>query len=285
MDSPPWSDEPTGPAGPPAHVPPPDAPAPPLLERIRPQLQSGLNVGIVVTLVFWLTGALLAGRPPGPASLDSSLRAEPAQTPTSAAPFSFDYAGRTYQIEPVADYVLHGLVMSRNNPKSMADAYHDSRSVDTRDLCVVWGPNLQIPLHRVSVHNSSWTCWVKWPAGVDFDMTALSNNHLITDSDAVRAQIEAVRPGDQVRVEGLLVNYFPEDQPTWRRTTSTRRDDDGNTACEVVFVDSIEVLRVGTPVPYALAGIGKWGLALVLLLQVGLFGARVARDAGVLPRD
>ncbi len=169
--------------------------------------------------------------------------------------------------------------MSRNNPRSIADSYHDARSVDTRDLCVVWGPNLDVPLHKVSVKNTSWMCWVRWPRGVDFAMDALSNNHLITDSASVRAAIEAVRPGDQIRVDGLLVNYAPEDQPDWKRTTSTVRNDDGNGACEVVFVDEITVLRRGTPTAYAAAAVGRWGLLLLGLVWLVRGAGRIVRDA------
>jgi hypothetical protein len=283
-DHPPWDDVAAAPArpGPPPHVPPPPAPPVSRLVALTPRLQAALSAALVAAMVFWVAGAWVSGRPPHRSELLAALTQEPVQTASTAAPFSFEHAGRTYLVEPVADYELWGLVMSRNNPRSMADAYHDSRSVDTRDLCVVWGPNLEVPLRRVSVKNTSWTCWVRWPRGVDFDTSALSNNHLITDSDALRDRIEQVRPGDQVRLRGMLVNYSPEDQPTWRRTTSTVRTDDGGHACEVVFVEELEVLRRGTPVAYALAGLGKWVLVLALFGKLALTAVGVARDAGAL---
>jgi len=267
----------------PAPAPPPHrAPRPPELEpawvALLPSVQSGLSVVLVVAVLFWVAGAWLSGRPPARADMVPEIEPAPVQTPIEAASFSFDYKSRTYDVQPVADYELVGLVMSRNNPRSVADAYHDSDSVDTRDWCVIWGPNLDIPLHRVSIKNSSWTCWVQWPRGVDFHVDALSNNHLITDSDAIRAQIERVRPGDQVRVHGMLVNYAPADKPAWKRNTSTVRTDDGGGACEVLFVEQIEVLRQGTPLPYALAGLGKWALLVALLGKLGLLWLRVARD-------
>jgi len=234
-----------------------------------------------VALLSWGIGSYLSGRPPERAALLPELEQAPLQTDTAAEDFAFDHAGRTYLVEPVADYVLHGLVMSRNNPRSIADSYHDSKSVDTRDLCVVWGPNLDIPLHKVSVKNTSWMCWVRWPHGVNFRMDALSNNHLITDSARVREAIGAVRPGDQIRIDGLLVNYAPEEHPDWKRTSSTVRDDDGNGACEVVFVDEITVLRHGTPTAYGAASLGKWSLLLVVLLWVGRGVSRIVKDARV----
>ena len=230
-----------------------------------------------VCLLAWLVGTARAGAPPPPEALLPELREEPLQTPTRMEPFSFDYRGHTYDVEPVADYVISALVMSRNDPTSFMDAYHDRDSVDTRDFCVVFGPNVDLDLTKVEVKNTSFFCWVRWERGVAFDMTALSNNHLITDSEAVRRQIADIEPGDQIRVNGWLVNYSPRENPSWVRRTSTTRDDDGGGACEVLFVDSLEVLARGDRLPYRMAAFGKWGLVAVVLAWVGSFLVSAAR--------
>ena len=67
----------------------------------------------------------------------------PEQTEIDDGTFDFTYKGQRVEVEPVADYEMWGLVVSHNNIKSIADIYHDSSSVDTKDLCVVWGDSLR----------------------------------------------------------------------------------------------------------------------------------------------
>ena len=136
-------------------------------------------------------------------------------------------------MEPVATYELWGLVVSHNNIHSVADIYHDSTSVDTKDLCVIWGANLEdSDYQRVDFKSGPWTCYFSYPGDARFDHTALGNNHLITDDPWMRRVLDDVRVGDQIRLAGLLVNYQMDDwQGFWRRT-STTRDDSGCEALE-----------------------------------------------------
>ncbi|HVR28968.1 MAG TPA: hypothetical protein VMS86_05480 [Thermoanaerobaculia bacterium] len=187
----------------------------------------------------------LKGRPIAPAEIDRALLSAPVQRPTSRAPFAFTYRGQACRVRPVAEYELHGLVVSHNDIESFADIYHDSSSVDTKDLCVLWGGSLQSEdSHRVRFSSGPFTCYFRYPPGIRFDPKELSNNHLITDDAAVRRRLASVNVGDQVRLQGLLVDYQMEDWRDFWRKTSTRRDDDG---CEVVFVETLEVLREGAP--------------------------------------
>ena len=89
------------------------------------------------------------------------LLQEPAQTPTEHAPFSFEYAGNTYHVEPLAAYELWGLVVSHNDIGSFLDLVHDSSSVDTKDVAVIWGENLQSNDFR-NVRFWNTDTWVHW---------------------------------------------------------------------------------------------------------------------------
>jgi hypothetical protein len=54
-----------------------------------------------------------------------------------------------------------------------------------------------------------------------------------------------VRIGDQIRVKGYLVDYttYKDGQPAGTRVSSEVRTDTGNGACEVLFVESFDVIR------------------------------------------
>ncbi len=195
---------------------------------------------LVTAVAWWRKGSL-----DDPAEIVPDLLQQPVQVRTDAPEFSFPYKGRVCLVRPVTTYELWGLVVSHNNIESIADLYHDSTSVDTKDLCVIWGRNLESDdYQRVSFSSGSFTCYYRYPAGVRFSGRAGSNNHLITDLDRVREQIAEVRVGDQIHLQGMLVNYQMDDWRGFWRQSSLVRTDDG---CEVVYVEKLEVLRRGTP--------------------------------------
>ncbi|MGN2242490.1 hypothetical protein ACFWZU_03150 [Frateuria sp. GZRR33] len=68
--------------------------------------------------------------------------------------------------------------------------------------------------------------------------TSATNMHLIPADDDVRYAMKHVRPGELVHLEGFLVDASRPDGWHWR--TSLRRDDTGNGACELVYVEALE---------------------------------------------
>lgn len=246
-------------------------PRPELRPEWLPKTQRRLSLALGAVSVVLLLAHCEKGRLAPPADVRSELLQEPRQTPTPRAVFTFEFAGTAYRVRPVAEYDLWGLVVAHNNPQGFGDIYHDDTSVDTRDLCVVWGPNLEADdYRRVEYHAQAFECWWRSPPGVRFHPAAISNNHLITDSEAVRDTIATVHVGDQVHVRGALVDYQRVSQPEFWRRTSTIRQDDGPGACEVVFVDAIEVLARATPVWYLLAGLGWWIVGALVAAKLGL---------------
>jgi hypothetical protein len=243
-------------------------------------------------LLGYVTLALLAllllawkqkGRLPSPSEIRPDLLQAPLQEATEREPFEFVYAGQTVRVRPVADYEIWGLVVSHNDIGSLADIYHDSSSVDTKDLCVVWGGNLQSgSLDKVTFESGPWTCYFSYPQGVRFDGREISNNHLVSDQDALREALAEVRVGDQIHVRGALVDYQLEDWGTHWRRSSKVRDDGGNGACEVLFFDEIEILARGTPFWYALFQTTRFLLFLVPLVflhSIWIDSSRLERAA------
>lgn len=223
-------------------------------------------VALALVALFLLAWRNRGGLP-APSEIDPALLNAPRQEATERAPFEFAYKGHTVRVRPVAEYELWGLVVSHNDIRSVADIYHDSSSVDTKDLCVVWGENLQSgELGKVSFESGPWTCYYRYPEGVRFLGSEMSNNHLVTDQDALRSELDDIRVGDQIHVKGALVNYQLDDWRDYWRRTSTVRTDSGNGACEVLFFEELEVLVRGTPVWYALFRATLLLLALVAAL-------------------
>ncbi|TVQ68348.1 MAG: hypothetical protein EA363_11415, partial [Balneolaceae bacterium] len=68
-----------------------------------------------------------------------------------------------------------------------------------------------------------------------------ANMHMIPATREIERALKRVRKGDLVRFNGKLVNVEGPGGFRWR--TSTTRTDTGNGACELVFVESFEIVR------------------------------------------
>ncbi len=184
---------------------------------------------------------------PPPQLMSEELDNEPVQSDTDREEFSFNYMGEEYKVVPMAEYELWGLLVSHNDISGFTDIYHTERSVDIKDICVIWGENVEDDRYRaISFSNDPWACHFSWGAGEaarGFDPAKLSNNHLLSDSEAVRRAIKDLAVGDQVYLQGLLVNYARSSSPNQWRKSSLKRTDSGNGACEVFFVEDVEVLK------------------------------------------
>ncbi len=255
----------------------------PVSHRARYRALAAATLSLLLLLVLSWTQK---GDLPERAALSPALLEEPRQTATDREPFQMTYKGKAIEVHPVADYEITGLVVSHNNIESIADIYHDSTSVDTKDLCVIWGDNLRSDdYHDVEFKSGPWTCYFRYGPDTRFHDASLSNNHMVTDRTDLRRVLDRVRIGDQVRFKGSLVNYQVEDWGTFWRTSSLTRFDGGNGACEVVFFDELEVLAAGTPVWYFLFRASLVLLALVpfvfvylVWLESGRFSRRLARE-------
>lgn len=217
---------------------------------------------LVLLVSCWNRNAL-----PGGIDLLPELADAPRQTATSETPFDLRYDGRDYRVEPAYDYELHGLVVSfRHHDGNSRMHLRADDHLNMLDVCVVWGSNASNGhLQAFDFWNGIFTCNFKtrdqaaWDA---FDVTAVSNNHLLSDDPLIRRQVRKLRVGDQIRVRGMLASY--ESGNGSRRGTSTTREDTGDGACETIYVESFENLRPAT------SGwrIAMWASLIVLLASL-----------------
>jgi hypothetical protein len=244
-----------------------------------------LQVALVAALLLWAWAWHQTGQLPPRERILPELLAEPAQGPTDRKGFGFEYRGLAYEVRPVASYELYGLVVSHNDIHGIADIYHDDDSVDTKDLCVIWGPNLERDdYRRITFENTPTWCHWSWSSGdIQFRSDAIANNHLVTDDAALRRALDRVHVGDQIRFSGLLADYRDMRHPEFWRPTSTRRTDTGGGACEVVFFDQLEVLVPHAVRAWQVRSVMPWvtGALLVLLLVAAATTDRRRNDARV----
>ncbi len=242
-----------------------------------------LYLSLLTKYLFILSGIVLfvsyfsKGQLPSPAKMDQRLKDDPVQTRIDESPFDFEYHNKTYVIKPVASYEIHGLVVSHNNISAFTDIYHDKSSVDIKDLCLIWGENIQSSNYlNLKFWSEPWSCHYFTKSEVVFENffpDKLSNNHLLSTDSSVRKTIQSIKIGDQVYLSGQLINYYQKDTPSFIRKTSLTRKDTGNGACEVFLVDQAQILRRGATIWDKTYDISKtlFVISLVLKLLIFLF--------------
>jgi hypothetical protein len=181
--------------------------------------------------------------------LHPQLQQAPLQSAVLLNPFEASVNDQTYEVAPLYDYELYGLVVSyklHDGNYGLHRRWGDHLNV--ADVCVVWQETaFSKHLNKIDVWNGEFTCNFKTHSDVawaNFRTNQISNNHLISADNYIRRQISKVSIGDQIKVTGWLSNYGQGNHP--KRSTSTTRDDTGNGACETIYVNDFRILSHNT---------------------------------------
>jgi hypothetical protein len=158
---------------------------------------------------------------------------------------------------------------------------------------MVWGSNVTDKTYLspdISFSQDNRFCNYHYSKPVDFNIKQISNNHLVTTDESVLKVIESIENGDEVMITGMLVNLFATplatDASTRSWNSSTNREDTGAGACEVIYVESIDVLAAAHNFDKNLNQYSLWGILTVLaifileIIAVVVFIKPKTKDAG-----
>lgn len=205
--------------------------------------------------VFWgaflgvVFSVILPYKYPPESSLSERLQRDPVQEETQEDRFEYvNNELKEIYVKPLYDYEISGLVVSDNGSYSWwSQFFPQMLGSRIKDLCVVWGDNVQSieNLEKIKFWNTNYTCYTQWRGGPDaptFNALQLSNNHLISDDPQVRRKILSAKKGDQITIRGVLVEYGDAETNQVERISSIVRTDNGNGACETIYVKEVEVI-------------------------------------------
>jgi hypothetical protein len=110
------------------------------------------------------------------------------------------------------------------------------------DVALGWGPmSDEAVLGAMRLSQSNRFFFYEWdntpPIPANEIMTHASNNHVIAANAEVARAVKALRPGQITQMQGWLVEAAGPNGFRWG--TSRRRDDTGDGACELFYVESI----------------------------------------------
>ncbi len=206
---------------------------------------------LIANLLLLLAAIWRSESLPPPAELFPILLNEPVQTQVTQPAFSTISKDINYTVQPLYEYDLVGLVVSKHDANTWWDYIHRewNDALNIVDLCVVWGNNVRNGAYaEINFSSGQFTCNFSTSSNeafAAFDQSAISNNHLLTDQASIAKKLRSVRVGDQIHFRGHLAEYSHNHRFAFKRGTSTVRTDTGNGACETVFIDSFEILKTG----------------------------------------
>jgi len=178
----------------------------------------------------------------------SRAASEPEQVAiTGESPIELELKGYQIRLTPRATYKVTGYAAETS--RKLLDKWD---FVVPLDLALVWGPVADpAVLSHMNFHLSdryvSYSYDASTPsAAVGRLPTHIANNHLIPASDEVGRDLDRIRIGDLVTLQGKLVDVEIRDgggAVAARMRTSLTRYDVGSGACEIIWVESAELER------------------------------------------
>lgn len=139
------------------------------------------------------------------------------------------------------EFDVHALVLSKKNYGSDAES-----KISPVDLALGWGPmSSPNPLKTIRITQGGRFYRFRYDNTPPILHSAIelnsANMHMVPANDDIEKTLKSVRKGDVVRIKGYLMNASRSDGWKWR--SSTTRSDTGGGACEVVYVEHIDIKR------------------------------------------
>ena len=169
----------------------------------------------------------------------------PTQKETSGEKEKIIIDGKEITIEKLYSYEVSGRVVQTYEYK---DYYYGDETYNTiakKDVGIVWGNLVQDDILKNIKFSMNGARFLKytyrrgdWEKKLSSPIKTLcSNNHLISDDETITSLIKQIKKNDYIKISGYLINAYWDNSYL---TTSTSRDDEGNGACEVVYVTDIK---------------------------------------------
>ncbi len=145
-----------------------------------------------------------------------------------------------YTVSTLAEFKIMARVLSK-------EAYSLDRESDLSpyDLALGWGPmSDQAVIDEMDIwQRNRWYYWEtrKYPIPRRDIQKYSANMHIIPATEIIEDGLDKIVKGNIVELEGYLVAVTAEDN--WKWKSSLSREDTGGGACEVVWVEKINIIK------------------------------------------
>ena len=189
-----------------------------------------ITISVVIgAVIFWPSNEII--HPPG-----VLVEEYPVSTPTKGE--------KTWKME---DYNFKALreVHIKARVLSKEGYWMDAESeLSPYDLALGWGPlSDQAVLDGLEItQGGRWYHW-KYKKATTHNREVIlhsSNMHMIPSKEEIEDVLDDIHEGNIIQIDGYLVEIRKEDGWYWK--SSTRWDDTGGGACEIVWIEDIKIL-------------------------------------------
>ncbi len=148
---------------------------------------------------------------------------------------------KTASLTPKARYHIEAKLLSKERYRS-----GDPADLAPWDFAVGWGPmSREDVVDQLGITQSNRFYFYHWDKSPPIEVREIvrnsANMHLIPANATVEDQLDLARPGDKVVLDGKLVDASWPNGYRW--STSMTREDTGNGACELMFVEAVAISR------------------------------------------
>ncbi|MDO8529100.1 MAG: hypothetical protein Q7S18_00325 [bacterium] len=200
-------------------------------------------------------------------------------------PINFVKDGYSYSLTPKFNYEFNGLVVHTMN----YDVWYSlSRSdkVFPLDICAVWGNSVSNKAYSdksLRFSQDMRFCYIEWGSGIRIQLDEFSNNHLLTNDDKIKEKFKSIFPGDQIKIKGKLADVKAQlvgagkkyESNGFTMATSTVRSDTDAGACEIIYVEDVEILKKGHLLAQQIFEISYYTLIGIIIFRIIYFFFRV----------
>lgn len=138
----------------------------------------------------------------------------------------------------LADFEVQGRILGARRYRTDAAAF-----LSPMDLALGWGKMSDTAvLEKLRISQRNRFYWYRWynrpPIPQGEIVRSSANMHLIPANDRVRSVLLKARKGQLVHFRGKLVRV--DGEPGWTWKSSMTRNDSGDGACEIIWVEMLE---------------------------------------------
>lgn len=171
-------------------------------------------------------------RPPGVLAAEPPRQRMLAEAPSIAVD--------DFKLQPLAEFEFDARVLMVSRYR-----FDEEAALAPYDLGIGWGRMSDtVVIEQLALTQSARFLTWRWrdapPIPADEITRSAANVHVVPANDVVARQVAALRPGQRVRGQGLLVEASRSDG--WRWRSSLSRDDGGQGACELMYLSDLTVL-------------------------------------------
>lgn len=143
-----------------------------------------------------------------------------------------------YTISPIAPFAIEARVLSSKHYKSDREA-----DLSPVDLALGWGRMADDDVVKdISiVQKGRFYFWrvLQFPIPRKEIERSSANMHMVPANGEIEQILKSIEQGQTVSIKGSLINVRADDGWQWK--SSTRRNDTGKGACELVYVEQVRV--------------------------------------------